>query len=412
MNRLNHFAAAAAAATAFFLFTHGTPLRAADLPSTAPATTNMSDEGTAGDNDDEPTITLNATITGIEGHVQVRSAADQPWKSATIGMTLDAGAEFRTGPRSAVRFVIPPDQVITLDRLGTVKVMQAIRDASSVKTELGMKYGRTRYDIEAAGLEHDSSIHSPTATLSIRGTRVSLYDQPPFVAEAVNLRGVASFQVGKGNTYALAHAGNGGTAANSKNPEAAGLALNESLVDPGNSTSRTDSESKLIDQLPSVGTLGLFGGLSGQVHGFDTGPQNTFNVQRHLEFTVSWIGNADVDMFVISPLKEQLATYPPGGIPVAGGTGPIASSTPSGGIIAFDFTAPNGHETADWANHAPAGTYVVGGRIYSGGPASVTIEGTLNGKPLSPAVTNSLTSTGDFTSTTFNVPAAKRSKNN
>ena len=96
----------AAAATAFFLFTFGAQLRAADLPSTAPATTKMSDEGTAGENDDEPTITLNATITGIEGHVQVRAAADQPWKPAAIGMTLDAGAEFRTGPRSAVRFVI------------------------------------------------------------------------------------------------------------------------------------------------------------------------------------------------------------------------------------------------------------------------------------------------------------------
>src|SRR5438045_8724120 len=104
---------------------------------------------------------LTATITGVEGIVQVRQNEDAPWQKATVGMKLSEGAEFRTGTKSAVRFEIPPDQTITLDRLGTVKLIEAVAKQEAVKTDLGMKYGRVRYDVEAAGLAHDSTTHSP-----------------------------------------------------------------------------------------------------------------------------------------------------------------------------------------------------------------------------------------------------------
>src|SRR5437763_1270664 len=50
---------------------------------------------------------LQGTITEIKGMVQVRSADDQKWVPATVGMAVGEGTEFRTGPRSAVRVVIP-----------------------------------------------------------------------------------------------------------------------------------------------------------------------------------------------------------------------------------------------------------------------------------------------------------------
>src|SRR5437762_9346616 len=137
---------------------------------------------------------LKATVTGVEGLVQVRGAENQAWQRAAVGMVVNEEAEFRTGPRSAVRFTLPPDQTVTLDRLGTVKVLEAISDGGKLKTNLGMKYGRTRYDIEAAGREHDSTITSPSNTLAVRGTKVSVYDQRPFVAEAVSLTGRAEFR--------------------------------------------------------------------------------------------------------------------------------------------------------------------------------------------------------------------------
>src|SRR5262245_52114151 len=88
-------------------------------PDTRPATTSAPARASEGQ-------TLRATITGVEGIVQVREDEDRPWVAARKGMVVGEGAEFRTGPRSAVQFSIPPDQTITLDRLGIVKLVQAV----------------------------------------------------------------------------------------------------------------------------------------------------------------------------------------------------------------------------------------------------------------------------------------------
>ena len=179
------FAVVAAAATPFIVLQSSQPSRPPPEQRTQPAHGARRRRAVEG---------LKATVTGVEGVVQVRTAEDQPWQKATVGMVLDAERRVPHGPASAVRFTIPPDQTITLDRLGTVKVLQAVNEDGKIKTNLGMKYGRTRYDIEAAGREHESTISSPSSTLAVRGTKVSLYDQPPFAAQAVSLTGRREFR--------------------------------------------------------------------------------------------------------------------------------------------------------------------------------------------------------------------------
>src|SRR5687767_869356 len=49
--------------------------------------------------------------------VRVRQTENEPFRAATVGMELDEGAEFQTGPGSRVRVAVPPDQVIAIDRL-------------------------------------------------------------------------------------------------------------------------------------------------------------------------------------------------------------------------------------------------------------------------------------------------------
>ncbi len=116
---------------------------------------------------------LPVTVTGVQGNVQVREGEDQAWQKAMQGMKLSVGAEFRTGPKSAVRFFIPPDQTVTLDRLGVIKVLTALQQADGkLKTDLGMTYGRTRYKIEVAGIEHASQIKTPSMNLTVRGSEV------------------------------------------------------------------------------------------------------------------------------------------------------------------------------------------------------------------------------------------------
>jgi hypothetical protein len=113
---------------------------------------------------------LATSITAVKGLVQVRQAEDQPWQIAKVGMNLEAGAEFRTGPRSMVQFNVGDTQTITLDRLGVIKVLDAIKSGGKVTTDLGMKYGRSELHVEAGGLEHESQIHSTGSTLAVRGS--------------------------------------------------------------------------------------------------------------------------------------------------------------------------------------------------------------------------------------------------
>src|ERR1700733_587358 len=140
---------------------------------------------------------IQATIVQINGHVQARTSHDQPWQIAKEQMVLPEGAEIRTGPHSSVTFVIPPDQTITLDRLGTLEIIRSNFENGKIMTDLGMKYGRTRYDIDSQGAVHDAKVHSHGAVLAIRGTHASLYDQPPFAPQAESFIGRATFGYSK-----------------------------------------------------------------------------------------------------------------------------------------------------------------------------------------------------------------------
>src|SRR3954465_11634699 len=137
---------------------------------------------------------LKVKITGIEGIVQARSTADAKWEKATEGMELTEGAEMRTGPRSAVRFMLGDDQIVTLDRLGTIQVLRAAFESGKVFTDLGMKYGRTRYDIDSAARKHDAKVRSPSSVLAVRGTQFIAQDEAPFPARAVSLSGRVMFR--------------------------------------------------------------------------------------------------------------------------------------------------------------------------------------------------------------------------
>jgi hypothetical protein len=93
-------------------------------------------------------------VTRVEGIVQVRDREGQAWRKAQVGDRLTLDAEFRTGPRSVVTFTAGEHGSVELDRLGVVSVKRAIRDKDQVSTDLGMRYGRTRYDIEGSVSPH------------------------------------------------------------------------------------------------------------------------------------------------------------------------------------------------------------------------------------------------------------------
>lgn len=176
---------------------------AGDAAATAPAT------------GDAAPRKLRVFVTAVQGEqAEFRRGPDSPWEKARVGLVLDENAEFRTGDKSSIRFNIPPGQTFTLDRLGTVRVVEAVQTGNRVRTQVAMEQGRVRLDVNEtapgsraqiervdadaariaeSGIVHDTTIRSPNSALAVRGTRVSLFDQPPYAPRAVSLTGRAEY---------------------------------------------------------------------------------------------------------------------------------------------------------------------------------------------------------------------------
>ncbi len=327
-------------------------------------------------------------ITDVSGLVQVRGDESQPWQTAKVHMVVQHGAELRTGPHSSVTCVIPPDQTFTLDRLGTVRVEEAARHGDKITTDLIMKYGRTHYDIEAAGLEHEGSIVSPSSTLAIRGTNVSLYDQPPYTPEATSYTGRANFTYGlatvpigqRNGSVASVMAGDAG---------ASQTAVNETVVDPHYGPSQTASDQALISTEVSRGAVLAYSPnsniqvISGGRPSYDSELPST--LPGTLDFVLRWTGNADLNIEV-GVDKGNAATAIAAGFQtdefLYPGYGYQTSA--SGGRIAYDDVGgpTGGEEIVYWKGAFPTGLYGIAAQSISGATTSFTFNVFANGVPL------------------------------
>jgi hypothetical protein len=334
------------------------------------------------------TISMHIYVVAVNGLVQVRQGDDQPWVVAETNMVLSEGAELRTGPHSSVTCVIPPDQTFTLDRLGTVRVADAFRNGNMVKTDLLMKYGRTHYDIQSAGLQHEASITSPSSTLAVRGTTVALFDQPPFVPMAISYTGRAKFtynrntvNVGtKHGTFAKALAGTDGSAQ---------TGVSDTVVDPRYAASLTATDSALLATEVSRGAVISYNPIlgipivSGGRPAYDSElPQS---LPGTLDLVLRWTGNADLNLEVgvdignpqvvfLSQFVKDEFLYPGNGL----------QNSPSGGHIPYDDVGgpTGGEELAYWLGPHPQGLYGIGAQFVSGVPTSYTFNIYEYGQPV------------------------------
>jgi len=353
------------------VFVHALNFTVQDVADAATAPTVQPSTGTS------PEEALQITITAVQGIVQYRVAEDAPWLKAEVGIVLDQNAEFRTGPRSAVQFKIPPDHTVTLDRLGTVKVLQAIQKDNKITTKLGMKYGRTRYDIEAAGLEHESSIASPSSTLAVRGTEFSSYDQRPFAAEGVSLTGRVEFRDAKKRVSFGSRGGGKNKIDTNTNSSAAYAALN-ATVDPTTGFARSASEQPLIANLLSHGaTIDYdFDKNIRVVRGGIPPADEVLGsvLPGQLNFVLRWQGDSDVNLGVLSPRLSDVpgTVYPIGGL----------DSVKSGGRTDFDHRGGKngGIEVVYWPKDYPRGIYSAGAVHISGPNTPATLDVFLDGK--------------------------------
>jgi hypothetical protein len=170
-----------------------------------------------------------------------------------------------------------------------------------------MEYGRTDLRVQAAGLEHDARIRTPGATASVRGTALSVYDQPPFSPELKTYTGLVDYRYAKRQMSV----GKGGRSAGGHG--AAETALLSSVVDPADANARTNADAALISQEVSRGAVLTYdpdfrineirGGAGAQT---DLALQNS--LPGRLNFVVRWGNDVDVDLYVTVQPGDQLNT--------------------------------------------------------------------------------------------------------
>jgi hypothetical protein len=197
---------------------------------------------------------LKITIVEFGGKVQFRRDSESPWSEPKTGEELPEGVEFRTGVKSFIKVAIDNDQVVTLDRLGVTKVNKAAFENGTFKSDVGVKYGRLKYEIEAAGRVHDATVRSATSTLAVRGTVFEIFDQPPFTPQAISYTGAVLVRDAR-KQIKIGSPGSRKVQVDGDKQTAAETALATAAFDPIIDSARTPAEQRLIEQVISAGGI-------------------------------------------------------------------------------------------------------------------------------------------------------------
>ena len=385
---------------------------------------------------------LVATVASVQGMAEVRDDENAKWRMAKVGMTFPVGGEVRTGPKSKLVFTLPPEQLVTVDRVTTVKILEAAKGSANFRSDLGMLYGRMRYDVEAGGLEHEAIIRAPSSALAVRGTSVEVSDDA-FGGNVMLCRGLADATVGgsrkiemrkdeqsvaapttQPTTQPVAYvrridpvAGLNCIRVNSQYQTVAASNYGASAAATSKSEGLSDQEQTVVGYNSTAGGLqaGLHpfvpgsgsGGGSGLSGGGTTPPPTPTVGEGILTFSLTWTGDGstgmglpDLDLAVTSPTGKK---FSPAVNPGVSSEGVIVSAK---GPVGPDATA--GVQTVHWPKNCPAGTYNYSVHYNGTGDlATFTVQVVLNGKQINSVFEDSvLTELDNHVDFSIDVPPA------
>ncbi len=236
-------------------------------------------------------------VLSVDGRAGVRDAEAQALRKLAAGMTLRPGQVIETGTRSCVQLQIGEKQVFAVDQLTKFMVLQAGFDVQKGKvvTQAGIEHGRVRFDVEAQDRSYETQVASPNMSLGIRGTKVSVYDQPPFTPQVVSLTGRAEVQDAQKR---VRFGGKGKVVVPSDKDSAIAAALGQSVVDPSIGYARSNNDRQLLETVASRGgvirpdaTRNGFPIVTGGKLDFQKDVLS--NPPGPLVFTLDWLGNSN-----------------------------------------------------------------------------------------------------------------------
>ncbi len=323
---------------------------------------------------------LRAVVVAAKGNVQYRMGDDAKWVPVKTGDVLPAGAEIRTS-LSAVQLRIEPGHTVTIDRFTVVKLITLVRQDGVVKTDVGMKYGRTRYDVEAAGAVHDAKIHTPVTTLAIRGTE-SGTQSDAFTESSWVIKGAVDNTNKLRREVIRMDASTGKAMVTSHLVTPAEYKKNVSQNDPKGEFVGRDKSPTAPQQGYGSGEfddrdMGIYESQRlARLGGFQFDPNGSFNGNFGID--ISWSPDfvaSDVDLLIQDPLGALLD--------VKGNTivrpGQSTQGTFTSIPIDNDGSLGFGSESALFGPRIPLGNYLVTVKHISGDNSTGFIDGRLSG---------------------------------
>jgi len=193
---------------------------------------------------------LVAVVRAVIGTVETRPAKDQPWVPVTVGMTLAEGADIRTGFRA--RCILDmTDSLVQVDPLTVIRIGELRQEGQTVRTRLYMKHGNTQAVVEKGKIESDFAIITPSATLSVPGTKGIKAGFYPVLGGSYGLAGSGLIAVRDTMLGRQTNCGQGeSTNDNATNPLQVLAQLSHVDADPPGAPGRRAAEHRLDDGRP------------------------------------------------------------------------------------------------------------------------------------------------------------------
>jgi len=114
-----------------------------------------------------------AEIVGIEGNVQVQTAAEKAWKNADVGMQVNSGDSIRTARRSKATLLLDASGMnkVTLDEL-TMAVVNSTNPEMIDRFDLSK--GKVYANLESIRSGLTFEVSTPSSVAGVRGTGYSV----------------------------------------------------------------------------------------------------------------------------------------------------------------------------------------------------------------------------------------------
>lgn len=196
-----------------------------------------------------------AVVYAVQGKVDIKTTPEGAFAPAQQGQAVPPGATIRTGPKSAVQLLVADSQLLTIDRISTVTLEQAIRSGDVNRTSVEMPYGRVLFNVTSTQFANDVQIKAPDATLAVRGTvgGIEFNGGRPTIAfgDASN-RGRIEVAYATGAKTVISDS----SRSTSSNPDPAMHKLASAFVEGGDSGARDEGEASVLSRTPGWGLLG------------------------------------------------------------------------------------------------------------------------------------------------------------